>query len=223
MNGVGNELVVKQKRERSRMFVAMPNPSIVPPQKNKGRPRGSRRKQRLADVDMNSKGKEQVSQKAIVKESVDDRAVWDKVKISNEYLAKIKAKYVGDYKTIRDDAFSVSETEDDDVEDNDTEDDDDDYDYEVGWYDTDVKRDWWLPKMNASTLKVSKVKRKHGTQKKIASEVKRPNSVINKPKSEVRITNCILDLRAPKSVVRCSSSKRVKCVDGFAPKRKSGK
>ncbi|GJX69599.1 hypothetical protein Tco_0305326 [Tanacetum coccineum] len=153
-----------------------------------------------------SKGKEQVSQKVIIEESVDDRAVWDKVKISNEHLAKIKAKYVGDYKTIiggqlkeyLDELCIMTKNEIKRNKYNDTEDDDDDYE-------------------------VSKVKRNHGAQKKIASEIKRPNSAINKPKSEVRITYCILGLRAPKSVVGCSSSKRVKWADGFAPKRKSGK
>nr|GEY23957.1 hypothetical protein [Tanacetum cinerariifolium] len=80
----------------------------------------------------------------------------------------------------QDDAFFVTMTEDDDNE-------DDDEDYEV-----------------------SKVKGKHGTRNKNASEVKRPNSAINRPKSDERIIDCILGLRAPKSNVECSNSKRVK-------------
>ncbi|GJS24855.1 hypothetical protein Tco_0453487 [Tanacetum coccineum] len=94
-----------------------------------------------------SKGKEQVSQKVIVEESVNDRAVWDKVKISNEHLAEIKAKYVGDYKTIKggqlkeylDELCIMTKNEIKENTYNDTEDDDDDY--EVGWYDTGVKSD----------------------------------------------------------------------------------
>ncbi|GKD41630.1 hypothetical protein Tco_1261837 [Tanacetum coccineum] len=177
MNGVGNELVVKAKRERPRIFVAMPNTSIVPPQKNRGRPRGCGTKQRLVDVD--DKGNVDMN------ETIDD--IEKRITNLKNLFHGLKDKRIWK---------KVSETENDDVEDNDTEDDDDDY--EVG-------------------------SRGSMTQKKIASEIKRPNSAINKPKSEVRITYCILGLRAPKSVVGCSSSKRVKWADGFAPKRKSGK
>ncbi|GJW04327.1 hypothetical protein Tco_1563183 [Tanacetum coccineum] len=48
-----------------------------------------------------------------------------------------------------------------------------------------------------------------GIRKKIASEVKRPNSLINRPKSDVRITDCILGLRAPKAAVGSSDIKTV--------------
>ncbi|GJU59608.1 hypothetical protein Tco_1237374 [Tanacetum coccineum] len=170
MNGVGNELVVKAKRERPRIFVAI---GVVV---------------RSNDLWMltkgcgkryESKGKEQVSQKVIVEEIVNDKAVWDKVKISNEHLAEIKAKYVGDYKTIKcgqlkeylDELCIMTKNEIkenkciniqalkcvfrmrfsfidgynvSESENDDVEDndtEDDDDDYEVGWYDTGVKSD----------------------------------------------------------------------------------
>ncbi|GJX63933.1 hypothetical protein Tco_0296833 [Tanacetum coccineum] len=50
----------------------------------------------------------------------------------------------------------------------------------------------------------------HGTRKKTANEVKRPNSLINRPKSDARITYCIVGLRAPKAIVGYSSRKMVK-------------
>ncbi|GKE82400.1 hypothetical protein Tco_1552400, partial [Tanacetum coccineum] len=96
------------------------------------------------------------------------------------------------YDYTKDDAFSVSDPEDDESEADD---------------DTDVM--WVLPyKSHASTSKVSNFKELQEKRKKNSSEVKKPTSDLKRPYSEVRITDCVLDSRAPRSGVGCSSSKK---------------
>ncbi|GJR59902.1 hypothetical protein Tco_1502064 [Tanacetum coccineum] len=161
----------------------MLDPSTSAPQYKRGRPRGCRRKQRLANV-----GKEKV----IIDEGVDNKEVWDNVKITDEICDDVKAKYGKDYKNItdeqiiefiktstiskgkqveviiisdddtKDDAFSVSDSKDDDTEADDIEVDDD---YEVGYCDIVVKSGWMLSKLIASTSKVSKGKQGQGKTK----------------------------------------------------------
>ncbi|GJV01618.1 hypothetical protein Tco_1335187 [Tanacetum coccineum] len=91
------------------------------------------------------------------------------------------------YDDTKDDAFSVSDSEDDD--------------------DTDVM--WVLPyKSHASTSKVSNFKELIDKRKKNLNEVKKPTSDLKRPYSEVRNTDCVLDSRAPRSGVGCSNSKK---------------
>ncbi|GKD54817.1 hypothetical protein Tco_1288204, partial [Tanacetum coccineum] len=176
--------------------------------------------------------------KKTANETVGDKEVWDTVKFTNEKINELKEKYGQDHKKIidehinkflddmfnrtkkellvnkdkkltllngclvevivisnddtEDDAFSVSDFEDDESE---------AYDY------TDVM--WVLPyKSHASTSKVSNFKELQEKRKKNSSEVKKPTSDLKRPYSEVRITDCVLDSRAPRSGVGCSSSKK---------------
>ncbi|GKE27187.1 hypothetical protein Tco_1442571, partial [Tanacetum coccineum] len=93
----------------------------------------------------------------------------------------------------KDDAFSVSDPEDDESEADD---------------DTDVM--WVLPyKSHASTSKVSNFKELKGKRKKNSSEVKKPTSDLKRPYSEVRITDCVLGLRLLDLVWGVPTAKRV--------------
>nr|GEV17971.1 hypothetical protein [Tanacetum cinerariifolium] len=74
--------------------------------------------------DMKSKGKEKV----IIDEGVDNKEVWDNVKITSKICDKVEVVIIFDDDT-KDDAFSVSDSEDDDTEADDIEADDD---YEQG-------------------------------------------------------------------------------------------
>ncbi|GJY69787.1 hypothetical protein Tco_0472769 [Tanacetum coccineum] len=96
------------------------------------------------------------------------------------------------YDDTKEDAFSVSDFEDDESEADD---------------DTDVM--WVLPyKSHASTSKVRNFKELKDKRKKNSSEVKKPTSDLKRPYSEVRITDCVLNSRAPRSGVGCSSNKK---------------
>nr|GEY87598.1 hypothetical protein [Tanacetum cinerariifolium] len=111
---------------------------------------------------------------------------------------KDDALLVGDYE---DEAFFVSNSEDDSFSVSDYE----DVKSEV---DDDTNVMWVVPDVHASTSKVSKFKEQKGGIKKNSSEVNKPTSKFKRPYSEVRITNYILGLRAHRSVVGCSSSKK---------------
>ncbi|GKD18893.1 hypothetical protein Tco_1208051, partial [Tanacetum coccineum] len=113
-----------------------------------------------------------------------DESVDDKEVWDNIKGKEVDVIIISDDDT-EDGAFSVSDSEDDDTE---ADNDDDD----IIW------------------SKESKVKGKQGRNKKIPSEVKRPNNDFKRPRSEVRITNCILGLRSSRATVGCFSSKRVK-------------
>nr|GEU38475.1 ribonuclease H-like domain-containing protein [Tanacetum cinerariifolium] len=128
--------------------------------------------------------------KVILDECLDDKQVSNQLKITNQMVAEVKARYGNDYKSItceqindfldefnkrkkeivrnKDGAFFVSDSDDGDTKADD--------DYEVGWYDIEVKGGWVLPKLIASTSNVIKVNRNKAIRKNISSEVKRPNS-----------------------------------------------
>ncbi|GJY51301.1 hypothetical protein Tco_0442148 [Tanacetum coccineum] len=197
-------VVVKKKRGTLRKYDAMPDPSTSAPQNKRGRPRGSGRNQQLTNVDDTGKVDinemiDDIENKTINFETLfhglKKERIWKKGK-------EVDVIIIFDDDT-EDGAFSVSDSEDDDTE---ADNDDDD----IIWYDTRVKSGWVVPTINASISKVSKVKGKQGRNKKIPSEVKRPNNDFKRPRSEVRITNCILGLRSSRATVGCFSSKRVK-------------
>nr|GEX06614.1 hypothetical protein [Tanacetum cinerariifolium] len=182
-----------------------------------------------------------------VDETVDDKEVWDNVKLTDDIFNEVKARYGEDHKKITDeqlsefldDLFNKTDKElmvnkgiiskgkhveviiisDDDTEDDaffvsDSEDDafyisnfeDDAFHVSDSENDTDVM--WVVANVHASTSKVSTFREHNGGRKKNSSEVKKPTSNFKGPYNELRITGCILGLRASRSAMGYSSSEK---------------